>query len=725
VGTGVGTPVESAAVVPKKAKTAGRASSPKAPIGATPTDGLGGARVRMFGPLTITRDGAAVELAASRKLRGLFAYLAMTAEPVSRSRLCELLWDVPNDPRGELRWCLSKLRRVVDDDARQRVITSGDMIGLDLDGWAVDAREFSRACDDGIEALPVDRLQALAGLVTGDFLEGLEIGRNPAFDHWLGTQRRRLQHGHRAILERLATLLPAGSDEALACLETWVAAAPFDPRPHIALLTALMQRGEIDGGERHLTGTLRQFEAEGVDSAPIRAAWQELKARGAETTIAVRAEARPAVAVRIEVPIGGEGSGRVVAANEARQPANAPASRRAALAVMPFVEQASEEAAQRGLAGGGLADGLTHDIITRLAKLRNLFIIARGSVFALAEQQVAPDEAGRRLKVDYVTSGTVQQRGGRVTVTIELIETQTARIIWAEAFDAKLEGAFAVLDEIGNRIVSSIANEIEVVERNRAILLPPNSLDAWGAYHRGLWHMYRFTKTDNGMAQYFFQRAIRLDPTFARAHAGLSFTHWQNAFQRWADREQESIRAFEAANQSLMVDDHNPAAHWAMGRALWLRGRETESLTELERAVDLSPNFALGHYALSFVHSQSGDPLAAIRSADHSRQLSPFDPLLFGMLGAMAMAHVRLGQFAEAAEWAMKAASRPNAHAIILAIAAHCLALAGRVEEGRAYAATLRKTLPHYRVDTFLQTFQFAPDAAALFRQAAQQIGLA
>ncbi|HWU00402.1 MAG TPA: hypothetical protein VN229_22385, partial [Terriglobales bacterium] len=500
---------------------------------------------------------------------------------------------------------------------------------------------------------------------------------------------------------------------------------PFDPRPHIALLTVLMQRGEIDGGERHLAGALRQFEAEGVDSASLRAAWQELKTRGAETAALARPAAQQAVAVRIEVPAGDEQRAPAVAANDASPSAHTPTSRRAALAVMPFVEQASAEAPQRGSAGGGLADGLTHDIITRLAKLRNLFIIARGSVFALAEQQVAPEEAGRRLKVDYVTSGTVQQRSGRVTVTIELIETQTARIIWAEAFDAKLEGAFAVIDEIGNRIVSSIANEIEVVERNRAILLPPNSLDAWGAYHRGLWHMYRFTKTDNGMAQYFFQRAIRLDPTFARAHAGLSFTHWQNAFQRWADREQESIRAFEAANQSLMVDDHNPAAHWAMGRALWLRGRETESLAELERAVDLSPNFALGHYALSFVHSQSGDPLAAIRSADHSRQLSPFDPLLFGMLGAMAMAHVRLGQFTEAAEWAMKAASRPNAHAIILAIAAHCLALAGRVEEGRAYATTLRKTLPHYRVDTFLQTFQFAPDAAALFRQAARQIGLA
>ena len=133
-----------------------------------------------------------------------------------------------------------------------------------------------------------------------------------------------------------------------------------------------------------------------------------------------------------------------------------------------------------------------------------------------------------------------------------------------------------------------------------------------------------------------------------------------------------------------------------MGRALWLRGDQHQSVIELERAIDLSPNFALGHYALSFVHSQAGDPHAAISAADHSRDLSPFDPLLFAMLGARAMSLVRLGRFEEAAEWASKAAARPNAHAHILAIAAYSLALAGRFDEARAHAAAIRKTLPHY-----------------------------
>ena len=127
----------------------------------------------------------------------------------------------------------------------------------------------------------------------------------------------------------------------------------------------------------------------------------------------------------------------------------------------------------------------------------------------------------------------------------------------------------------------------------------------------------------------------------------------------------------------------------------------------------------------SFVHSQSGDPQAAIGSSDQSRHLSPFDPLLFGMLGARAMAHVRLGQFDEAADWALKAAARPNAHTVILAIAAHCLALAGRIDEARAFAASIHKTLPRYGIDDFLATFRFTPDAEALFRQGARRIGLA
>jgi hypothetical protein len=95
------------------------------------------------------------------------------------------------------------------------------------------------------------------------------------------------------------------------------------------------------------------------------------------------------------------------------------------------------------------------------------------------------------------------------------------------------------------------------------------------------------------------------------------------------------------------------------------------------------------------------------------------------MLGARAMALVRLERFEEAANWAVKAASRPNAHAHILGIAAYSLALAGSINEARAYASTIRKTIPHYSVANFMEAFRFDAQGAALFRKGAAYIGMA
>jgi DNA-binding SARP family transcriptional activator/TolB-like protein len=655
--------------------------------------------VRMLGPLTIGRHGVSRALPASRKVRGLFAYLALAPHAVQRSQLCELLWDVPNDPRGELRWCLSKIRGLVDEPDRRRIDTQADTVRLDLTDCFVDAIEIARAVQN-IETIGLERLRSFATLFAGDFLEGLEIDRSPAFNGWVTAQRRRFRGHHAALLEHFVK--NASEGETLAYLEKWLVLAPFDERVHALLLNALARSGQIREGNEHLAATTQLFEAEGLDCGPIRDAWRSAR---------VQTDSLPRV--QTAVPKANP------ATDGLRDEIVTVGSRRASIAVMPFVDRSTAAGAR-----GGTADALADDVITRLAKLRSLFVIAQGSVFALHERHIGAEEAGRMLNVDYIATGSVRRQGRRLSVMVELAETRTARIVWAESFDHKFDDAFLVLDEIGNRIVASIANEIETSERNRAVLRPPNSLDAWEAHHRGLWHMYRFNKPDNEQARHFFAMAVRLDPTFSRAYAGLSFTHFQNAFQGWAKRDAEIDRAFEAAGQSLMVDDRDPAAHWAMGRALWLRGRHDQAIVELEQTIDLSPNFALGHYTLAFVHSQAGDPSAAIASSDHSRQLSPFDPLLFGMLGARAMALVRLGRFEEAADWGVKAAARPNAHAHILAIAALSLTLAGRLDEARTHLAAIHAMLPRYRVDDFLTAMQFAPDGEKLFREAAKRVGM-
>jgi DNA-binding SARP family transcriptional activator/Flp pilus assembly protein TadD len=655
--------------------------------------------LRMLGPLAIRRRGAVVELPASRKVRALIAYLALASQPVARTQLCELLWDLPDDPKGELRWCLSKIRNVVDEPGRRRVETQGDTVRLDVADCYVDAIEIARATQT-IETLSSERLRVLATSFTGDFLGGLEIDGNPVFNGWLIAQRRRFRCCHAALLEHLAKSVP--DEEAFGYVQTWLELSPFDRHAHEALLNALARRDLIREGEEHVAAAVRLFEAEGLDSSPMRDAWRSARARASRFPDGPVAQTQAVTDAATSATVDGDPT----------------SGHRASVAVMPF----TDSSAVTGIRGG-IADALAHDVITRLAKLRSLFVIAQGSVFALHERHIGSEEAGRILDVDYVTSGSVRRQGKRINVTIELTETRTARIVWAEIFNRTLDNAFGVLDEIGDSVVASIAGEIEANERKRAVLKPPSSLNAWEAHHRGLWHMYRFTKDDNDRAAQFFDMAVRLDPTFARAYAGLSFTHFQNAFQGWTPREPATSLALETAGQSLMVDDRDPAAHWSVGRALWLRGSFDQAVTELEQAIELSPNFALGQYTLAFVHSQSGDPHAAIAYSDLSRRLSPFDPLLFGMLASRAMALVRLGRFEEAAEWAVRGAARPNAHAHILAIAAYSLALAGRLDEARTYLSSIRKTQPHYGVADLTRAFHYEPGAESLFRSAAKKIG--
>jgi DNA-binding SARP family transcriptional activator len=627
----------------------------------------------------------------------LLAYLALESEPVSRTRLCDLLWDVPNDPRGELRWCLSKLRNMLDDTGRARVLTSGrDLIALDLSDCVVDAIEIDKALAAGIARASDDDLLALRTRFGGDLLDGVQIEGNPEYAGWLAAQRQRYRTAYVAVLRELTARAHVNSDETFRHLDAWLRIAPFDQHAHEAMLEALVRRGRIGDAQQHVTATIRAFEQEQLDWSQLRDAWQALRTKAASAAAVQSVELAPAPAALQARPQG-----------------------RASVAVMPFVDRTAGAAKH-----SPVADGLTEDIITRLAKLRVLFVIARGTSYALGERGIDAQEAGRILNVEYVVTGSVRREQDRVSVGVELAETAGARIVWTEVLDGVAEGTFSVLDAIVDRIVAAIAEEIESEECKRAILKPPSSLDAWEAYHRGLWHMYKFNAPDNQHAEHFFRGALELDPTFARAYAGLSFTHFQNAFlDLTSDRQQQIELAFESAGRSVDADDRDPAAHWAMGRALWLRGVQDESLCELQRSIELSPNFALGHYTLGFVQSQSGDPRSAIEATNHSRQLSPFDPLQFAMLASRALAHVRLGEYEEAAEWAVRATGRPNAHTHILAIAVECLALANRRDDARNFVAKIRQRLPAYNVEDFLRSFRFTREAEALFRGAARQIG--
>jgi DNA-binding SARP family transcriptional activator len=664
-------------------------------------------RLVLFGGFAAERSGGQALALPTRKAEALLTILACRAgETQSRERLMSMLWSDRADPqaRHSLSQTLTSIRRAL--GAEGVLAVERDTVTLTPGSVDADVASFQQlATSDALADLRV-----AADLYRGPFLDGFKL-RDPAFDDWLVVERARLHELAVIVMIRLAKGLAAARDPeaAIAALDRAIALDPLAEEAYRQRMRLDLERGAYNSAVRHYRQCADALKRElnTIPEPSTTAIYREAMSRLEETSEQAAAD-----------PAALNGNGHSLPPGETMV---ADRRRKASLAVMPFLEDVLGTPIR-----GGMADGLTHDIITRLAKLRSLFVIARGTVFALHKNQIGLEEAGRMLKVDYVASGSVKRQNGRITVTAELAETKSFRIIWTQVFDQKLDDAFLILDEIGNQIVAAIAKEIESTESSNAILRPPNSLDAWEAYHRGLWHMYRFTKTDNDAAQHFFEMATQLDPAFSRPYSGLSFTHFQNVFlHRTPEREQEIDRAYRAASQGLFIDEQDPAAHWAMGRAQWLRGCEEESLRELDLSVHLSPNFALGHYTLAFVHCQSGDPKAALGSSDYSRRLSPFDPMLFGMLATRALGLVRLGRFEEAADWATKAAARPNAHAHILGITANCLAAAGRFEEARTFTAAIHGTLPDYGIDDFLTALRFAPDTAALFRKNARSIGLA
>ena len=191
--------------------------------------------VRLLGALRIDRNGFPMPLPASRKVRALFGWLALAPRPVARETLCDLLWDAPSDPRGELRWCLSKIRGLVDAPGRRRLLSEDDRVWLDLSDGFVDAVEVARSAESGLEGLAPERRRALAQLFAGDFLEGLALPGHPAYAAWLTAQRRRFGGLQIRLLAELVRDA-ADEDERSRHLEQWLQVAPLDRDAHERLL---------------------------------------------------------------------------------------------------------------------------------------------------------------------------------------------------------------------------------------------------------------------------------------------------------------------------------------------------------------------------------------------------------------------------------------------------------------------------------------------------------
>jgi TolB-like protein len=358
-----------------------------------------------------------------------------------------------------------------------------------------------------------------------------------------------------------------------------------------------------------------------------------------------------------------------------------------------------------------IAEALPSDLITELSRLRWLFVIARGSSFRFRGAGARLDAIRDQLNAQYCLSGVVEVMGRRMTVSVELSETQGGSVVWSEQFRCALEEVHEVRDGIVRAVTAAVEVRIPLNEARLAALKSPDNLDAWGAYHLGLQHMYRFNKADNDAAMVLFQRAVELEPSFARAYAGLSFTCFQNSFLRYSDEADMVRLAQHHAEQCLERDPLDPFGHFNMGRARWIDGDVEASVPWLERANALNPNYAQARYSLALSEAILGHAETSRSDADAALALSPLDPLVYGMLGVKALSWIGQREPAEAAEWADRAANSPGAHAFIAMIAAATHGLAGNDARAKHWAATARNRNPNLTRGDFLRVFPFRDPA--------------
>jgi TolB-like protein len=373
---------------------------------------------------------------------------------------------------------------------------------------------------------------------------------------------------------------------------------------------------------------------------------------------------------------------------------------RPSLAVLPF----------RYIAGdaryAALASALPDELITDLSRLRWLLVTARGSSFRLRVPEADFEEIGRLLGVRYCLSGSVEVSRDRLVILVDLVDTGAGAVVWADRFSGRIDDVHSMREQIRSQVLMALEIRIPLHEASLARLAAVENLDAWSAYHLGLQHLYRFNRVDNSAATNLFQRAVTLDPTFARANAGLSFVHFQSAFMHYTDDIAGAIdRGRRFAERGLELDPLDPFVNFTMGRTYWLEGDLETSLSWLERATDISPHYAQGIYARAWAEALAGKALDGREHVDLAMRLSPLDPLHYAMLATRGLTHMASNEDEQAAHWIERAARSPGAHVLIGVIAAAAHTLTGDTARAGFWADNVRQRNDSLTREVFFRSF--------------------
>jgi TolB-like protein/tetratricopeptide (TPR) repeat protein len=370
------------------------------------------------------------------------------------------------------------------------------------------------------------------------------------------------------------------------------------------------------------------------------------------------------------------------------------------------------------------ADGMVDDIITGLARINWLFVIARNSTFTYKGRAVDVRQVGRELGVRYVLEGSVRRMGSNLRVTGQMIDASTGAHVWAERYDRSSDDIFALQDEIALSAVGAIAPSVRRAEINRVKRKRTDSLDAYDLVLRAQ------LDVDSGMPEQVtralvtLEHAIRLDPLYALAHANAAMCH-HCLFLRAGLQEANRAASIRHARSAILYGQDDASALTLAGFSIGMDGHDRgAAFTALEAALALSPSSALTYILGSVILGWSGEAERAIEWSERGMRLSPFDPWAFAAFDAQAMSHLLRGRHEEACRAAYRSVQANPVHSITYVQLAAALAKLGRLEEARAAAARVLELHPTFRYSRQFKAVNCAPALAQTLGDALRAAGL-
>ncbi len=296
---------------------------------------------------------------------------------------------------------------------------------------------------------------------------------------------------------------------------------------------------------------------------------------------------------------------------------------RPAIAVLPFANvnvDPSEDS---------LAEGMTRDLITDLAKVAEIDVIAHSSVENLINQKIEVGEIGRILKVNYIVEGSIRRDEDRVKINVQLVETEGNRLLWSERYDRVFDEFFELQDEVISQVVENVAVSVTPTESAQIERLPTTSLEAYHYFNRAQKAGYSRSSDGAYDALNYYEKAIRLDPEFAAAHSGLArwaVAAWRTDIGHVMSGTRARKLAFESASRALEIDPDNAQAYSVLAILQLAESQHDDAIASARQAVQIAPGSAQAHLDLGLVLAFSGESRQAVKEVETALRLDPGSP---------------------------------------------------------------------------------------------------